>query len=835
MQKLKKNILKTGFFIVLLCVGLLFAQDVKAEGSYTTADGVWDYKIVSGEAVIDGYHHPSGTTWDVVIPETITHEGKNYPVTEIYDYTFKALKLTAVKIPAGVKTIGDYAFQNTAITKVTFAEGSKLETIGEYAFGLTAITEIEIPSSVKTLGNQLFNGCDSLTSVTFEKGSKLETIGNSAFSTCAIAQITLPSGLKTIGNNAFAGQPLTSIKIPASVTSIGTGAFSQCESLSGVAFEKGIPLIAIGDEAFKQTALTEVEIPASVKTIGYKAFNNCKVLERVTFEEGSVLETIGEGAFACLSSLSGYASLVTEITIPASVKTIGDSAFENCGNLRTFTIPQNSVLETIGEAAFSGVDEVTEMYFPATLKSIGANAFRFSGMEHYEFQDGLESIGDNAFCGNDEDVIVIPPSVTTVGSGAFSSSKDLEVIYYPEELADQIASAGVSDVVKGEYTISDTIPPVVNITYIGTTTEEIEIPTSIPGAEDAQIKVGDIPILPTSYSTDCRTTVLSQLASKLPAGYSFEIPAAKLPAGETTECTAVYTSNGRTYKFTTKIAVAAHEENRTLLYTGEDEKKPTCTENGLAHTECDICHAPITENIVIEATSHQTTEIRDAKTSTCTANGYTGDTWCKDCETKLQTGSSVAKKPHTWNAGVVTKAATRLEKGTKTFTCTVCQTTKTEVISSLGAHAKGTQQKDDKNQAFYKVTKAGLTGGTVEYVKPVNKKKTTVSIPATVKLDGITYKVTSIAKNAFKNNKNIKKLTIGKNVSKIGAKSFFGCKKLKTITIKTTRLTAKKIGANAFKGIKAKATVKVPKKKYKTYKKILKKKGIGAKAVFKKI
>ncbi len=828
MKNVNKNVFKIVIFMWLLCAGCLFSGNVRAEETYTTADGVWKYRISAGGAVIGEYNHQDGTTWDVVIPETITHGGKTYPVTEINGNTFLTeVEITSVKIPAGVKTIGDYAFQGcTAMTKVTFAENGNLETIGAYAFGQTAIAEIEIPASVKTLGEQVFNGCNKLTNVTFEKGSKLETIGNSAFSTCAIAQITLPSGLKTIGDNAFAGQPLRGIKIPASVTSIGTGVFSACESLTSVTFEKVSRLESIGQQAFMQTPITALEIPASVKTIGNKAFQQCKSLETVSFEEGSVLESIGNMAFCYVP--------IKEISIPASCVTIGDRAFEYCTVLETVAIPKDSKLESIGEFVFSGANAIKSFYFPPSLKSIGANAFRFTNVTSFEFSEGLETIGAGAFVGNDITIAVLPQSLTTIGDGVFTSCNELKVVYHPADL-DISNSLGTHNLpVLAGYTVSETVPPVVTITFPENSTGEFEIPTQIPGVENAQIKVGDVPVLPESYSTDCNVKVLSQLASKLPAGYSFETPDAKLPAGETTECVAVYAGNGTTYKFTTKVVVGAHEEDNTLLYTGEGEKEATCTENGLAHTECGICHDPMTENIIIDATGHQTTEIRDVKTSTCSSKGYTGDTWCLDCKTKIESGKEIAMKAHTWNGGEVTKAATRLAKGIKTYTCKVCRATKTEDIPSLGAHAKGTKLPDDKNLAIYKVTKAGVKGGTVTYVKPVNKRKTKVSIPAAVKIEGITYKVTAIANNAFKNNKKIKKLTIGKNVSKIGKKAFYGCKKLKNITIKTTKLTSKKVGAKAFTGIKTKATIKVPKKKYNAYKKLLWKKGVSKKAKFRK-
>ena len=118
---------------------------------------------------------------------------------------------------------------------------------------------------------------------------------------------------------------------------------------------------------------------------------------------------------------------------------------------------------------------------------------------------------------------------------------------------------------------------------------------------------------------------------------------------------------------------------------------------------------------------------------------------------------------------------------------------------------------------------------TVEYKAPLNNKKATVTVPATVKVSGVTYKVTSIAKNAFKNNKKLKKVTIGANVTKIGSYAFSGCKSLKTVTIKSTKLTASTVGSKAFSKIYTKATIKVPKGKKMVYKKFLLKKGITKK------
>lgn len=142
------------------------------------------------------------------------------------------------------------------------------------------------------------------------------------------------------------------------------------------------------------------------------------------------------------------------------------------------------------------------------------------------------------------------------------------------------------------------------------------------------------------------------------------------------------------------------------------------------------------------------------------------------------------------------------------------QTAQVPTPSSITV-AKGDIVKD-KN-ASYKIS--NVKSNTVEYKAPLNNKKATVTVPASVKVGGVTYKVTSIAKNAFKNNKKLKKVTIGANITTIGANAFAGCKNLKTVDIKSKKL--KSVGKNAFKGIHKKAVFKVPAKKLKAYKKLL--------------
>lgn len=126
----------------------------------------------------------------------------------------------------------------------------------------------------------------------------------------------------------------------------------------------------------------------------------------------------------------------------------------------------------------------------------------------------------------------------------------------------------------------------------------------------------------------------------------------------------------------------------------------------------------------------------------------------------------------------------------------------------------------------YKVTKAHETKGTVMVVGAKNKKQKVIVIPATVNINGYTFKVTSIGSKAFYNNKQLKNVTIGENVTSIGKKAFQNCKKLKTITVKSTKV--KSVKANAFKNIHKKAKIKLPKmnkKKFNKYKKKFMNKG----------
>ncbi len=228
---------------------------------------------------------------------------------------------------------------------------------------------------------------------------------------------------------------------------------------------------------------------------------------------------------------------------------------------------------------------------------------------------------------------------------------------------------------------------------------------------------------------------------------------------------------------------------------------------------------------------HTETELRNAKAATCTESGYTGDVCCKSCGEVLTPGQVIAPLAHSYDAGVILSNAQVAVDGLKRYTCSICGGTLNEVIPKTGiTPKKGTTL--SVNGATYSITKKAanktFTGGEVSYKKQTKKTKS-VTIPKTIKVEGVTYKVTSIAKNAFKNRTDLTTLKVGANVKQIYGYAFYGCKKLKTITISTTALTSKKVGTKAFTGIPAKAKINVPNKKISSYRSIFRKKGLNKK------
>lgn len=247
---------------------------------------------------------------------------------------------------------------------------------------------------------------------------------------------------------------------------------------------------------------------------------------------------------------------------------------------------------------------------------------------------------------------------------------------------------------------------------------------------------------------------------------------------------------------------------------GVVSKDPTCTEKGSKTYTCAVCRETKTEEI--PATGHQHKEVRDKKAATCTKAGYTGNTYCKDCGELLKTGKETDALGHTWGKGKVTRKSTYTAAGQITYTCSRCGEKRVITTKKLFYPKAGTKYTVAGCQ--YKVIKAGAEVSLVG----TNKTAKSVTIPAVIKVKGVTYKVTSIGTKAFNGSKKLTKVTVGANIKKISNNAFFKCKSLKTVIIKSVLLTKKTASKRAFKGVGKKMVIKVPKKVKKAYVKIFK-------------
>ena len=277
------------------------------------------------------------------------------------------------------------------------------------------------------------------------------------------------------------------------------------------------------------------------------------------------------------------------------------------------------------------------------------------------------------------------------------------------------------------------------------------------------------------------------------------------------------TTDGKEERICSKCS---EKEERTLKATGHKSetvgaKAPTCKEDGYTGNEvCKVCHETLNKGTTIPKTdSHEWGKWTIKRESTCTEKGEQSRK-CAVCGEEEIESLPLAK--HTWDNGKVTQAPSYTKVGVKTWTCSECGKTKTTTLAKLPMPKAGTKVIVGGNQ--YTVTKVGSE---VCFSK-ANAKARAITVPSTIKAKGITYKVTSIGANAFKNCKKLTKATIGANVRVIKEKAFKNCPKLKTVTIKTVLLTKKTASKKCFSKVSKRMVIKVPKKVKMAYVKIFK-------------
>ena len=369
---------------------------------------------------------------DLIIPSTVTYNGKTYTVTSIGTQAFTNCPMLSVTIPSSVKKIGMGAFNScTMLTNVTIP--NSVTYLGDYAFkNCYQLQTISISDNVTSIGEETFVYC-KLRTVTF--GKSISNIHETAFNQVALKTViwnaenyskayTLPNCVNTVtfGNSVkhipaslCRSTSISSISIPNSVTSIGDGAFDNCRYLTSVTIPNSVT--SIGSSAFEDcSSLTSVTIGESVTSIGKKAFAYCSGLTSVTL--GNSVTSIGNSAFSGCSGL-------TSITIPNSVTSIGDDAFRNCSGLTSITIP-NSVT-SIGSSAFAYCSGLTSFTIPDSVESVSnATFYECSSLSSVTLGHGVTNIGYNAFryCSSLTS-ITIGKKVKSIGNYVFAGCSQL--------------------------------------------------------------------------------------------------------------------------------------------------------------------------------------------------------------------------------------------------------------------------------------------------------------------------------------------------------------------------------------------------------------------------
>ncbi|MBR1988642.1 MAG: leucine-rich repeat protein [Clostridia bacterium] len=317
-----------------------------------------------------------------------------------------------------------------------------LTTIANDAFYRCGITSITIPASVTRIGIRAFQFCNNLNSVIFEEGSKLENLESYVFSGCAsLRTINLPS-LDYLPEGIFMASGIESFTIPETVRTIGPDAFAGCSNLSSIVIPEGVTDLPFGLSGnvgmFNYcVSLVSVTIPASIKTIGENAFYFCTNLKSVIFEENSQLESIGDNAFEECSSL-------TEINLPEGLKSLDAVVFRACTSLKSIVIPEGVTF--VGANIFQNCTALEEISIPSTLSIIPADFVSgCTSLKQVNFAENsqLNTIALNAFynCSYLE-MITIPAGVTSIAANAFYGCENLKIVINLSDL----------DIVKGADT-----------------------------------------------------------------------------------------------------------------------------------------------------------------------------------------------------------------------------------------------------------------------------------------------------------------------------------------------------------------------------------------------
>lgn len=343
--------------------------------------------------------------------------------------------VTSVQLPSTLKTIGDEVFYEfDKIDEITLPEG--LEIVGNQAFcNCKSLWFEDLPSSVVTIGKEAFRECSSLTQITL--GENVKSVGENAFYKCSgisLVKIFAPD-LRGSGDFDFSGEGLGKVVVGSKVLYLPYGLFRNSSNLRKVEFELRDPAtsLSVGADCFSSCTNAEfVNFPERIDTIGDCAFGACRIPERLVLEG---TRWMGGRAFVDCTSLK-------EVVLPESLSYIGDAAFGYCENLRRVEYNcVSAITEDAGWGPFHGYNDIpalTEVKIGKNVEKLDKELFfacpelKSVKFEANDMKDGSQipeslEIGESCFASSAITEIELPCNTTVIGENALDNCKLTEI------------------------------------------------------------------------------------------------------------------------------------------------------------------------------------------------------------------------------------------------------------------------------------------------------------------------------------------------------------------------------------------------------------------------